>query len=116
MRLRTITLTGALALGGLLVSPGKADAQFSFSIGYDSPYTSYGWMSPYNYSTPMYGYWSNPYWSSPYGAWSYNSPYWYGRTYSYTYPFYGTNYGSYYYANPGWGPGRYSYRFGRWRW
>ena len=65
MRLRTTILAGALALGGLLYSPSKADAQVSFSLGYNSPY-GYGWGNPYTYSTPMYGYWGNPYWSSPY--------------------------------------------------
>ena len=44
-------------------------------------------MYPYNYSRPIYGYWSNPYWSSPYGGgWGYSSPYWYGRAYGYTDP------------------------------
>jgi hypothetical protein len=114
MRLRPIILAGALALGGLLVSPGKADAQVSFSVGFGSPY-DYSWGFPYTYSRPIYGYWSNPYWSSPYRTLGYSSPYWYGRTYGYADPFFGTRYNSFYYANPGWGPGRYSYRFGRWR-
>jgi hypothetical protein len=116
MKLRTTILAGALALGGLFLVPSKADAQFSFSIGYNSPYASYGFGNPYGYSTPMYGYWGNPYWSSPYRGYSYSSPYWYGRSYSYASPFYGTGYNSFYYANPGWGPGQYSYRYGRWGW
>ncbi|HET6575447.1 MAG TPA: hypothetical protein VFG68_17725 [Fimbriiglobus sp.] len=109
MRLRTTILAGALALGGLLVSPGKADAQVSFRLGFGSPYYGSNWGYPYNYSL------GNPYGNSLYGNWGYSSPYWYGRSYSYTNPFYGTNYYRYYYTNPGWGPGRYSYRFGRWR-
>ena len=116
MRLRTTVLAGALALAGLFAFPQKADAQVTFSLGFGNNYGwgtpyAYGWGNPYAYSTPMYGYWANPYWSSPYryGA---GSPYWVGRAYSYTNPLWGgTSYYRGVYANPGWGPGYYQYRY-----
>ena len=110
MKLRSTLLAGALALAGLFGSAGKADAQVV--IGYGNPY-GYSWGYPYaaTYSTPMYGYWANPYWSSPY-RYGYGSPYWVGRTYSYADPFFGSTYYRGVYASPGLGyPGVYSYRY-----
>ncbi len=111
MRLRSVILAGALALAGLFGSAGKADAQVVYGFGYTYPY--------YTYSTPIYGYWANPYWSSPlrgYGYvspyWGGYSPYWVGQAYSTYNPFWGSTYYRGIYASPGWGyPGVYSYRY-----
>ena len=122
MTLRSTLLAGAQALAGLFGSAGKADAQVV--MGYGSPY-GYSWGYPYatTYSTPIYGYWGNPYWSSPtrglaYASpyWTgYSSPYWVGQAYSAYNPFVGSTYYRGVYASPGLGyPGVYSYRYWRW--
>jgi hypothetical protein len=122
MKLRSLVLAGVLATAGVLVTAQKADAQVTFSFGYNNPYTySYG-FNPYTYNsfyTPYsYGGVGNPYvrgFGNPYVG-GFRAPYYSYRDYVYNSPFYGSGYTGYRYVSPSiYGPGGYQYRYWRWR-
>jgi len=122
MTLRSLVLTGVLAVAGVSATAQKADAQVVFSFGYNNPYAyNYGYgASPYynSFYTPYsYGF-GNPYvtgFGNPYAG-GFGSPYYSYRDHVYNSPFYGSGYYGYRYQSPSfYGPGGYQYRYWRWR-